>query len=329
MPSSDSILLVHRGAGGDDHLYWARGDADANGNLTFTGDHEFDQGNRSGSGVGLAWYNGTLFCVHPGSQDSALWWCTWTGHGFTEDQRFPMDNRADCTPALKVWENKLFCVHKGGASRDEFLYYTTWDDAQGHWNEDVRFQNDCRTGAGPWVTQLGGTTYCFFRGRSSLEDNTIYYSRWTAPSWGPQTALSTNLGRPDVGAGWIGPQTYSTPSAIDWNGTWILAHRGRKFTNHLPASNDTHLWTSTFGNGTQPWNGGTLSLNSPDKMSQNLAADGPVLFPWRNTLSYIHRGDDEHIWYGHWNSADLSLSQETMIPGSGIRYEPAIVRETP
>jgi hypothetical protein len=113
---NDDLYCVHPGGGNDPgHLWWTV----FNG-TSWAPDQQLTT--TAGGPVGtsgaaaLAAFNGTLYCVHPGSGgDSTLWHTSFDGTSWAPDQRITtrdgLNLIAGSSPALAVFNDELYCLY--------------------------------------------------------------------------------------------------------------------------------------------------------------------------------------------------------------------------
>lgn len=298
------VIAVHRGD--DNRMWWARGSLNADSQMVWSGDKEFGRGNRTGSGVALAWHKGTLFCVHPGSDDDNLWWCTWDAEAqdFTEDQKFP-NHKSDMTVALYSFDGNLFCVHRGRngdyPNDDPNLYCATWNEEEGNWNGDTRMSvAGNQTDAGPALIEWNRCLFCVYRATGL--SCALYSCRFTGSGWTEGKVIRRDK---------LDPESYSTVGLYIHDTRLICIHRGKH--------TDSKLWMMKLIDA-----GGYLIPEIDDKPSGNLASAGPALYQLGGKLYALHKGDDANLWYCAVDDATFTLLPDTMIPGSLIQDEPGV-----
>jgi hypothetical protein len=96
--ADSKLICVHRGKSGDDSLWWCTFDGSK-----WTEDKKFSEDNRSASAPALVNLNGTIYCIHRGSNDDFLWWCMFDGTKWTKDTKFSEGNRTAEAPAVALY----------------------------------------------------------------------------------------------------------------------------------------------------------------------------------------------------------------------------------
>ncbi|WP_051852977.1 Kelch repeat-containing protein [Streptomyces aureocirculatus] len=113
--------------------------------------------NYSSSTPAMAVFNNTLYTVHHGTSDGALYWSTLSGTTWRPFQKFPSGSTRT-TPALAVHNGKLYCMVRGADS--DSLSWATFNGTT--WTGFTRV--DTLSSMAPALASLGGKLHCVHRG---------------------------------------------------------------------------------------------------------------------------------------------------------------------
>jgi len=138
-----SIMLCHRGVGGDDQIYWSISAQDANNNITWPTRQPLGECH-SLSGVSVISVGDVVFCAFA-SPDGVLYCARyWKKNGTYQWEAEQMGgNMTDRTPNLLVYGGKIWCIHRGYG--DDRLFYTTrssWGGDAAPWTADIQVGTD-------------------------------------------------------------------------------------------------------------------------------------------------------------------------------------------
>lgn len=247
-------------------------------------------GHLSASTPALAEYNGKLYCVHRGDQDSKLWWTVYDpdpdrSKGWSTDTALPghMSSRG---PGLAVYNNQLYCVHRG-AGNDQYLWWTRFNGTS--WSTDIRMSG--ATTHAPALASFRGMLYCVYK---DSKNNRMWQTRFNGTSWDADKLLPAH-------------ETSSNPALAVYNDRLYCVHRGGGY--------DQGLWWTRF-DGTN-W---STDTKLPGQASQ----EGPALAVHNNHLYCVYRSmtNDPSLYWCRFNYT--SWNPPTRLPNHMSLEGPAI-----
>jgi len=300
------FLVVHRGVGGDDGLYYTCAVWNSY-SMPLQWCPRKAMSRSTNAGPALALFKNKIWCVYV-TTDGYLRCTTWPQNGTAwsadtavKDSSGNNARANNRTPALVTDGTTLYLIHVG-LGTNQIYSCTTTDGAT--WVINTKVSN-CSTEAGVGGVVFNGTPYIVFP--SDIDTDNLYTSAYYNGSWISSSSPSTDNQ----------PKSCSTPALQVFNGTLYMAHRGE--------SNNESIWTCTLKGGGP---GGSLLLASTDTEGQNRSADGPALVAtsW-GRLWCLHRSngnDDSADLYGAlWTGS--SWMNDVRIPDEQTFYEPALL----
>lgn len=290
-----TLMLAHRGPGGDDQVYWSLGVQDENNGVTWPQRRPL-LGHQSISGVSVLTVrdpvngNDVVFCVfaqysEDDDQHGRLLCFRYfkdgaNGYGWSRAE-YINGNMSDRTPHLFMIGTELWCVHRG--YDDPHMYLTKRSNtgsAEATWTPDEKVGYDDApsvTSAGPSAYVAGNDLYIVYRDDDSSRNGQLMVSRKISDQWYQPYGLA------DQDSG-------SPPS--------ILSYGGKIICVRTPDTSSTNIYTVALKVESQmlQTDGSAFTRSNP------LSKDGPTLvkLPRRNgtgdVLYMIYRGIGDEAW---------------------------------
>ena len=224
----------------------------------------------------LAVYNGKLYCVRQGRDDSGwTWYATYDGTTWSDDALLPNPDHAygiSGSPALAVYNGKLYCVRQGRGDSG-WTWYATYDGTT--WSDDALLPNPDHAygiSGSPALAVYNGKLYCVRQGRG--DSGWTWYATYDGTTWSDDALLPN----PDHAYGISG-----SPALAVYNGKLYCVRQGR--------GDSGWTWCATYDGTT--WSDDAL-LPNPDHAYG--ISGSPALAVYNGKLYCVRQGRDDSGW---------------------------------